>query len=192
MNTPRGYIHTYTGLHFKAHDPSPDQICIEDIAHALSLTCRFGGHCDKMYSVAHHSVLLSYMVPKTDALAALLHDAAEAYLGDMPKPIKNILPDYVKLEKTVSKIILEKFGLQPHLPLTVHCQDNRILTDEAKSLFHIEVDWVKDKNGTLNTKDNSTDIKPWPSLVSEIAFLKRFIMLTKGTAFNNVTIPSYN
>lgn len=82
------WIQTFTGKKFFPLAPEAKDICIEDIAHALSLTCRFGGHCKQFYSVAEHSVRASYFVPRKFALYALLHDAGEAYLPDVVHPIK--------------------------------------------------------------------------------------------------------
>lgn len=90
------WILTFTGRRVWPLDPRPEDICIEDIAHALALTCRFTGHCREFYSVAQHSVLVSCYVADQggDAslqLAALLHDASEAYLPDVARPIKGRL-----------------------------------------------------------------------------------------------------
>jgi len=81
------WITTYTGKRFHYLDPQPEEIDIVDIAHALSLTCRFGGHCKEFYSVAEHSIRVAEIVPKEFQLLALLHDAGEAYTGDVQSPI---------------------------------------------------------------------------------------------------------
>ena len=82
------WIQTFTGKRFHLFDPSPDEVCIEDIAHALSNICRFGGHCLTHLSVAEHSVTVSRHVRPSLALPALLHDAPEAYIGDIVTPLK--------------------------------------------------------------------------------------------------------
>lgn len=94
----RPTIQTYTGLEFDVTRPDPALIRIEDIAHALSCMPRFAGHTRWFYSVAQHSVHVSQLVPPHLAKAALLHDAAEAYILDMPTPIKLLLPDYCEME----------------------------------------------------------------------------------------------
>ena len=88
---PRGpWMQTYTGRQFFPLSPHHSDIVLEDIAHALSLICRFNGHCEEFYSVAQHSIFVSQMLPPKLRLAGLLHDAAEAYLGDLVKPQKTI------------------------------------------------------------------------------------------------------
>lgn len=94
----RPTIQTYTGLEFDVTRPDPELIRIEDIAHALSCMPRFAGHTRWFYSVAQHSVHVSRLVPPHLAKAALLHDAAEAYILDMPTPIKLMLPEYRDME----------------------------------------------------------------------------------------------
>src|SRR5688572_18527016 len=88
------WILTATGRSFWPLDPRADEICIDDIAQALAKVCRFGGHCCDFYSVAQHSVLVAHLVERSHpqlALHALLHDAAEAYLGDFTQPLKPYL-----------------------------------------------------------------------------------------------------
>src|SRR5690606_29748913 len=92
------WMQTFTGRRFWPLDPRPDEICIEDIAHALSMQCRYAGHCLSFYSVAEHSVLLSQHVAEPFRRWALLHDASEAYLVDVPRPIKGDLSNYRAVE----------------------------------------------------------------------------------------------
>lgn len=103
-------IRTHTGW-FYPFTPRADEVDIRDIAHALAMICRFGGHVRSYYSVAQHSVLVSCHVPQKYAIAALLHDAAEAYVGDMVSPIKRQLPAYKKLEAGVERVVMERFEL---------------------------------------------------------------------------------
>lgn len=95
------HILTYTGLHFPLLKPEYFHFNILDIAHALSQLCRFTGHTSSFYSVAQHSVMVASLVPADQALAALMHDAAEAYLGDVSSPLKALLPDYKLIETNV-------------------------------------------------------------------------------------------
>jgi hypothetical protein len=105
------YISTYLGNRFYLLAPRIDDVVIEDIAHGLAYQCRFNGQTRTFYSVAQHSIIVAGLVPEEQRLAALLHDAAEAYLGDMVKPLKLLLPEFSAIEEQVSAIIAEKFGL---------------------------------------------------------------------------------
>lgn len=91
--------------------PRPEQIQLLDIAHHLARVCRFGGAVKGFYSVADHSVYVSRLVPSELQKKALLHDAAEAYLGDVIKPLKNCLPEYERIEAIWERVIAERFGL---------------------------------------------------------------------------------
>lgn|SRR6185312_4619791 len=142
--TERGnWIITYTGKRFFPLDPRPDEICIEDIAHALSNVCRFGGHVRTFYSVAQHCVLAARYVDGDLALKrwALLHDASEAYLGDMVKPLKNTMHAFEEVERNVMEVIARKFGLEPFEPLEVIEIDRRLCVTEARDLIGANVWW---------------------------------------------------
>lgn len=131
------YIGTYTGRKFHFMSPSPDEICLDDITIALANTTRYGGHC-RFYSVAEHSVLLAtYIMNKYKsaemALFALMHDASEAYLGDIQRPLKQHLSEYKAIEVNVSNVILAKYGIKQYdkvLDADIH-----IVADEAKVLW---------------------------------------------------------
>lgn len=125
------WIQTYTGGQFWPMDPSAEDVNIVDIAHALSMLCRFGGHCRRFYSVAEHSLLLSRAVAPENALWALLHDATEAYLCDVPRPTKPFLIGYRQAEERIMAVIAERFGLSGEMPAEVKEADGRILADEA-------------------------------------------------------------
>jgi hypothetical protein len=107
-------IYTFTGRTIRPLDPNPDDIVIEDIAHALSQQCRFTGHTSRFSSVAEHSVRVSWMVPRELALEALLHDASEAYLADIARPVKKapgFAETYLKYEAQLERAIATCFGL---------------------------------------------------------------------------------
>jgi 5'-deoxynucleotidase YfbR-like HD superfamily hydrolase len=112
LDTPD--IRTYTGIYVDVSNPQPDMFNIEDIAHALSMQPRFGGHLRRFYSVAQHSIFCACEVPHEYAFAALMHDASEAYLCDIPSPIKKLIPEYKVIEEMVMKCIAEKFGFKLH------------------------------------------------------------------------------
>lgn len=105
-------VFTYSGKMLDLSDIRPEAIDIKDIAHALSQLCRFSGQCRSFYSVAEHSIRVCGLVPDEHKLAALLHDASEAYLGDVIAPIKQMLPAYKKLEDELMAVIANKFGFQ--------------------------------------------------------------------------------
>jgi len=109
------WIQTFTGKKFPLIRPDLDQIDIVDIAHALSFLCRFNGQCTRFYSVAEHSVHVSYEIQPEMARAGLLHDAAEAYLGDVPSPLKKHLTQFHAFEGAMEAAIGEKFGVDPSL-----------------------------------------------------------------------------
>lgn len=139
------WIRTYSGKHFSYVDISPDNVCIEDIAHALSNIPRFCGHLENNYTVAQHSVILSQMVNEYYAFEGLMHDATEAYLCDVPSPAKQLLPEYVLLENKIwREAIAPKFKLAPYISQEVHDHDKNLLKYEMdqfiynKSDFYIE------------------------------------------------------
>ena len=137
------YIHTYKGKKFYVLDPQPEDICIEDIAHALSNLCRFGGHSPRFYSVAEHSTHVSEAVPLKDSLWGLLHDASEAYLCDIPRPFKQYLTNYKKLEERIQRAIGSTFNLSWPIPDSIHFIDRNIVATEANQLWASELEWTK-------------------------------------------------
>lgn len=112
LKTP-DYIETVTGKKFPFLNPSADDVDIKDIAVSLANQCRFNGHVP-FFSVAEHSVAVAARLPAHLQLAGLLHDAAEAYLSDIPSPIKRYLPDYQVLETKVQEAINIKFNIEHH------------------------------------------------------------------------------
>ena len=130
---------TASGLTFYPLDPRPEEILIEDIAHHLARICRWGGAVRGYYSVAEHSVLLShYFEGKGDPVLAkwaLLHDAAEAYLGDVVRPLKPYFTEFSRFESHLETMIWRHFGLEGELPVAVKAADTAILGDERTRLF---------------------------------------------------------
>lgn len=135
MALPEYWIQTYTGKVFDFLNPTPDMIDIEDIAHSLSNLCRYGGHTKRFYSVAEHSGHMSYMVPEKHALAALLHDASEAYLVDIPRPVKMCLSNYADIEHGLLTAISSRFGFQYPLHEVIKQADSAMLFIERKALL---------------------------------------------------------
>lgn len=115
---------------------SEDDILIEDIAHALSNICRYNGHCNHFYSVAEHSMYVALFAPRELRLSALLHDASETYVGDIPRPIKKKLPIFNTIEKAIQETIDRKFGVDVNHPLVKEV-DNSMLATEYNQIMNI-------------------------------------------------------
>lgn len=128
-------IQTHSGIYFDLLNPSPEDVRIEDIAHALSNLCRFGGHTRTFYSVAQHSCLVAALVPDPLKLHALLHDAAEAYCGDMVSPLKMCIPGFSTIEKRIQAAICERFNLPLELPSEIKRADLVALATERRDLM---------------------------------------------------------
>lgn len=139
------WMQLYSGKQFWPMDPRADEIEIEDIAHSLSMQCRYAGHCIRFYSVAEHSVLLArYFLDKGNpevALYALLHDASEAFLVDVPRPIKPFLPGYKEAEARVMAAVCDRFGLPHEMPPEVHGADSAIIGNERENMRPCVAEW---------------------------------------------------
>ncbi|HBX35910.1 MAG TPA: phosphohydrolase [Pseudohongiella sp.] len=119
-------------------EPKPEQFHLYDIAHALSNICRFNGHCRHHYSVAQHSVIVSRLVPAEQAFDALMHDAAEAYTGDLIRPIKHD-PDMVAFavwERRIEAAIVDRFKLGNLQTDEIRYADLQALATERRQLMH--------------------------------------------------------
>jgi uncharacterized protein len=165
------WIQTFTLKKFFPLKPRSEDICIEDIAHALSLQCRFSGHINEFYSVANHSVLVSYICDSKDALFGLLHDASEAYLVDIPKPLKDSgsFEEYKRAENLLQTIIYNKYCQDSEEPISVKEADKILLATEARDLFSgFHPDW------NMPIKPLPFIIKPMSPKEAEKAFLERF------------------
>jgi 5'-deoxynucleotidase YfbR-like HD superfamily hydrolase len=115
--------------------PTIEMIKIEDIAHALSNQCRFGGHLPKYYSVAEHSLVCYNLATQPNKKAALLHDASEAYMLDIPRPIKQALADYKEIEHKLMLLIAEKFCFEYPLNSSIKSIDEIVLQQEWDELM---------------------------------------------------------
>ena len=137
MSERRGdWMLTASGRQYWPLDPRADDVDLHDIATALSKECRFGGHCRGMYSVAEHSVLVSHVVPPEYALQGLLHDAAEAYCKDIPKPLKRGLGlAYADIEELNWLAICDRFGISPDLHPSVKEADLAVLAAEREQIM---------------------------------------------------------
>lgn len=132
------WMQTFRGRAFWPMDPRADEVHIDDIAHSLAMQCRYAGHTRWHYSVAQHSYYVSHLVPAEHALWGLLHDAAEAYLVDLPRPVKRspgIGSHYVEAERRVMDAICDRFGLPREEPPEVKVADDRVLLAEKRDLM---------------------------------------------------------
>ncbi|NBV87921.1 MAG: metal-dependent phosphohydrolase [Betaproteobacteria bacterium] len=134
-------MQTFTGALVDLAAFTSDHVRLPDIAHALSLVNRFTGHTVVPYTVAQHSVVVSRLCPPEHALWGLLHDASEAYLGDVARPLKHLLREYRELEAHVQREIARRFGLQWPMPECVHEADMRALLAEKEWLLSVQHDW---------------------------------------------------
>lgn len=168
-------ILTYSGRYFPLTAPIARDIHIVDIAHALANVCRFAGHTREFYSVAQHSVLVSHLVPPADALAALLHDASEAYVGDVTRPLKPLLDGYAAIEVRIMQAVLRAFGLPTEIPASVKHADLVALATEQRDLMPKHDDeWAV----LAGIEPHPATIHPQSPLAAEAAFLWRFRHLT--------------
>lgn len=170
-------IQTYTGRIVYPLDLRYDEVDIRDIAHALSNSCRYAGHTSHFYSVAEHSVYVSQMAEKAArsskakleaAKAGLLHDASEAYLVDLPRPVKDFMPEYRNYEQTAQFVISEVFDIEWPFPKEVHDADDRMLVTEMRDLMPV-VRWEGKK-----LTPYSFAIEGLTPRQAEKAFLRRY------------------
>ena len=137
-------MQTHSGRVVDLSKLSEDDIDIKDIAHALAHLVRFTGHANRPYSVAQHSMLVADLCPDEHRLWGLMHDASEAYLGDVSTPLKSLLPDYREIEERTQKIIAGRFGLCWPMPSDVKIADREALMIEKMDLFDKAIPWPGD------------------------------------------------
>jgi hypothetical protein len=123
-----------SGRLFDFLDPHGSEFDIEDIAHGLAQVCRYAGQCRSFYSVAEHSMLVADVV-RDHPYEALMHDAAEAFIGDVTRPFKQLLPEYRRIEAVVEDAIVERFGLDPRARAEVKRADLRVLAAEQAQVM---------------------------------------------------------
>jgi uncharacterized protein len=184
------WIETYTGKKFWPLDPRPEDICIKDIAHALSCTCRYNGHCKHFFSVAQHSLNCSNFALREFnyryALLALLHDAAEAYVSDIARPIKPFVKGFQEIEDGCQQVIYEALSVRPPNGIEqniIKNIDSIMLVTEAKELMLFDGwgKWTQDINPdgwTLILNENPEEVKK--RFLRQYNYLKREVEAWKA------------
>lgn len=170
-----GCITTYSGRNFWPADPHAGDVSLEDVAHHLACINRFNGALSQPYSVAQHSVLVSEHCPAEHALVGLLHDATEAYLGDIVTPLKRELRAAQLIEGRIWTAVAAAFGIPEAMPDIVHQVDRRALATEALQLHPQgqRIWWAIDRPEPL-----PVEIRPLPWHEAKAAFLNAFQALT--------------
>lgn len=173
------WIQTISGRKFWPLEPAVEDVDIGDIAHALSLKCRFSGHCKKFYSVAEHSVHVACSVGHENALWGLLHDATEAYLPDIARPIKPFIVGFKEIEDRLMGVIAKRFDLKGEMPNEVKEMDLRMLATEKEYLMVKSHEWDNIK-GIEPWYDSSGKLTPVTSRKAKKMFLAIFNMINDG------------
>jgi hypothetical protein len=202
--TEDNFIRTYTGRKFWPLDPRAEEMCIEDIAHHLANECRFNGATYCHYSVADHSLRVSKLAEKLIlnqnvsrgaqvitsareiALWGLLHDASEAYLKDLPRPVKHApgLGDiYRRIEQMIMSEVIARFDLMPHEPSVVKDADNILCNTEKRDLTTNST-WHPDAVVLPET------IYPFDACKAEVEFLRRFEALDMARRVERLAVDS--
>ena len=188
MNKDEVYVTTHSGRKLYLLDLDPEEIVIADIAHHLALVNRFGGATPIPISVAQHSVFVSRLCDNTkDDLQALLHDASEAYLGDVPKWLKESTPfdAYRELEKQIQRMIFITFGCDPEVADRVVDADRLMVRYEAWRMLPSVLRHMHPSKQHAYSRPNEDEIKqvgywyPWDWQTAKNAFISRFAALTE-------------
>lgn len=184
MEKKTDWIQTFSGKKFYPLEPDIEDIHIVDIAKALSHICRFNGHCNRFYSVAEHSLsclgLARHMgLSYSHRYAALMHDAAEAYLSDVVRPVKRFLKGYAYYEYQLEELIFKKYGITYPFGAEIKKIDNIMLATERRDLFHDPLPWDNLTEEPTDFFDVSRPISHGAINVMQ-AFLGEFYNLRKA------------
>lgn len=171
------WMQTYSGMQVFPLDPQPYELDIQDIAHSLAMQCRFNGHTKVFYSVAEHCCHVSDILPAPLKLTGLMHDASEAYLCDLPRPIKRspgFADAYLIAERNLERIIAVRFGFEFPYDSAIHDADNRLLCTEALQLMTpLHPEW-KDRHRTIE----GLVLPCWSPEEAREQFLNRYFAMT--------------
>jgi 5'-deoxynucleotidase YfbR-like HD superfamily hydrolase len=181
-DTEKAYIATASGKQFFLLEPRLEDVDIMDISHALALQCRWTGHCKFHYSVAQHSWYCSFLGPENEAFDRLMHDAAEAYIGDLNRPLKHYTEAgvaYRRQEAIIQKVLAERFGYSVIEPPSVKIADNVMLYAEKKQIMGYTFEEPQEDIHQYDV-DKGVLIEQWSPGYAKTMFLKRFEELYKG------------
>jgi hypothetical protein len=167
-----------SGSWFDLLNPWGSDFTIEDIAQSLANTCRYAGHCRRFYSVAEHCLHVSVVAP-AHKLEALMHDSAEAFLGDVTRPLKQLLPQYQKIEANVEKAIFARFGLDHRVLASLKSVDLSVLAAEQEQIMPRGTDYWTAETGVAPA---NITVKFFAPGAARNAFLARFHRLSCGSA----------
>ena len=178
----RDVILTHSGRYVRPLALDPEDVDVVDIAHALSHQCRFSGHVRQFYSVAEHSCRVCDLVGELASepyleLWALMHDASEAYLVDLPRPVKHtsvLGHEYIRAERLAMEAICVAVGLDGYEPEVVSHADRVLLATERRDLMPVKGDWRAWLNGVEPLED---EIEPWAASVAKTGFMRRYVTL---------------
>lgn len=165
-----------SGKFYSYTNPEQNEFTIEDIALSLSNLCRYSGQVEKFYSIAQHCYHVSYAVDQEYALDGLLHDAVEAFMVDIPTPLKVLLPDYKALEQKHEAEMFKRFGLEFPMNAAVHKADKELLCAEVRDMKPANPHWDQFASDVTHIPH----IEPWTSYMARKMFLKRYYQLTGG------------
>ena len=165
-----------SGHYFDLLDPHGSEFTIEDIAQGLSMVCRFAGQCSAFYSVAEHSYHTSFLVDGPLRRAALMHDASEAFIGDVTRPLKSVLPEYRAIENAIEAAIVDRFDIHGAADPGVKAADIVMLHAEQAAMMPRHVDrW------TTSPDDAPLPIlfRHWTPRMARTVFLDRYVELSR-------------
>lgn len=180
------YITTRSGRQVSLLDPQPNQIDISDIAHGLAFQCRFNGQTTRFYSVAQHSLMVAAILPDYLKLAGLLHDAAEAYVGDVIQPLKQLLPEFHLIEHRFMQVIGLRLGINLGHHAEVKKADLIALATEKRDLLPRERNRWPELEGIVPL---SRLTLPMSAEQAEEAFTRMFFAL-REMRLHHLTMPS--
>lgn len=179
-------IMLHSGAWFDFCAPHESAFTIEDIAHGLAQICRYSGQCRNFYSVAEHSLLVSETAAGFE-FEALMHDAAEAFLGDVTRPLKQMLPEFKRIEAEVEHAIFERFGIVHPLSPEVKKADLRVLAAEQRQIMPAGTDgWVRGQK----VEPAPVTVRHLPPMEAKAAFMERFNALSsRRSYFKRILAP---